>query len=216
MSAVKFRNQGWSTQVTRAISFCAHVLALVSLLVVIMLLLDYWKDIPSLDYKYQASYMGFIKRKKFTIPHPHSGTITISEKFLVQKYEKDGYKTIRTMYNKKRRVKKVHRLVAEAFLGSCPDGMQCCHNNGIHYCNRGSNLRWGTPKENAQDKIIHGKSCAGEKNHSAILKEGEAWLIKKICKANILFDREVAAMFKVKREVVNSIKIGRSWKHLEV
>lgn len=53
--------------------------------------------------------------------------------------------------------KLVHRLVLEAFVGPCPDGQQCLHANDIGDDNRLSNLRWGTPKENAADAVTNGR-----------------------------------------------------------
>lgn len=50
----------------------------------------------------------------------------------------------------------VHRLVLEAFVGPCPDGMQCLHGDGNHSNNNLDNLKWGTPAENAVDRHTHG------------------------------------------------------------
>jgi hypothetical protein len=51
----------------------------------------------------------------------------------------------------------VHRLVLEAFVGPCPPGMQALHWDDDRQNNRVSNLRWGTPSENASDSIRNGK-----------------------------------------------------------
>jgi hypothetical protein len=40
----------------------------------------------------------------------------------------------------------VHRLVLETFVGSCPAGMEACHNNGIRTDNRLENLM-GHPQQ---------------------------------------------------------------------
>lgn len=48
----------------------------------------------------------------------------------------------------------VHRLVLRTFAGP-PNGRQGAHNNGDRGDNRIENLRWATPKENAQDKLEH-------------------------------------------------------------
>ena len=68
----------------------------------------------------------------------------------------------------------LHRLVLENFVGPCPDGMECCHNDGNPDNNRLDNLRWGTPSENSRDKIRHGTTTAGrifDKGNSRKLKE---------------------------------------------
>jgi hypothetical protein len=52
--------------------------------------------------------------------------------------------------------RKVHRLVLETFVGPCPDGMECCHNNGDPADNRLENLRWDTLSSNAYDRVEHG------------------------------------------------------------
>lgn len=62
-----------------------------------------------------------------------------------------------------------HRLVAEAFLGPCPDGKVVCHNNGIPSDSRIENLRYGTMKENAADQRLHGTYRHGEDHHCARL-----------------------------------------------
>lgn len=63
----------------------------------------------------------------------------------------------------------IHRLVLEAFVGSCPEGMEACHNDGNKLNYNLSNLRWGTKQENASDKIVHGTSPHGERNPNTIL-----------------------------------------------
>lgn len=50
----------------------------------------------------------------------------------------------------------VHRLVLEAFVGPCPPGMECCHNNGVASDNRLCNLRWDTSSENKYDWVRSG------------------------------------------------------------
>lgn len=52
----------------------------------------------------------------------------------------------------------VHRLVLEAFVGPCPEGMECRHLDGNPGNNVLSNLAWGTRKENILDRIQHDTS----------------------------------------------------------
>jgi hypothetical protein len=63
----------------------------------------------------------------------------------------------------------VHRLVLEAFVGPCPEGMEACHNNGDTADNRLVNLRWDTKQANVADKLKHGTQPAGSLSANATL-----------------------------------------------
>jgi hypothetical protein len=56
------------------------------------------------------------------------------------------------------RTRWVHRLVLESFIGPCPDGSECCHNNGDRLDNRLENLRWDTHESNVADAERHGSN----------------------------------------------------------
>lgn len=51
----------------------------------------------------------------------------------------------------------IHRLILETFVGPCPGGMECCHNDGDPTNNALSNLRWDTSKANKADMAKHGR-----------------------------------------------------------
>lgn len=67
-----------------------------------------------------------------------------------------GYRTVNIYINKKLHVRTVHRVVLETFVGLRPDGMECCHGNGVRSDNRLENLRWDTHEANEADKVRHG------------------------------------------------------------
>lgn len=50
----------------------------------------------------------------------------------------------------------VGRLVLEAFVGPCPPGMECCHNDDNPTNNTLGNLRWGTHSDNMRDAYRNG------------------------------------------------------------
>lgn len=61
--------------------------------------------------------------------------------------------------------KAVHVLVAEAFLGPRPEGLQVRHINGVPADCRLSNLAWGTQSENMADRVRHGVHHQANKTH---------------------------------------------------
>jgi hypothetical protein len=67
----------------------------------------------------------------------------------------DGRKQIRT----------VHSLVAEAFIGPRPDGLEVRHLNGDPMDSRASNLSFGSHADNMQDRLAHGRHPMANKTH---------------------------------------------------
>jgi hypothetical protein len=62
-------------------------------------------------------------------------------------------------------VQNVHALVAAAFLGPRPEGMQVRHGDGSKDNNHLSNLCYGTASDNVRDSIAHGTQAMVRKTH---------------------------------------------------
>lgn len=60
---------------------------------------------------------------------------------------------------------RVHLIVLEAFHGPRPEGLHGLHRNDVPRDNRASNLYWGTPSQNARDKIRNGKNPKANQTH---------------------------------------------------
>lgn len=63
------------------------------------------------------------------------------------------------------RVRKVHALVMEAFVGPRPEDMDTCHNNGDKLDSRLANLRYDTKSSNGFDTVRHGGNQWANKTH---------------------------------------------------
>ncbi len=119
-----------------------------------------------------------------------------------------NYKRV-TLWNAGSKVNKlVHRLVLEAFVGPCPNGMECCHNNGNPADNRLVNLRWDTTHNNNLDAFKHGV-------YATKLVECDAIFIHNAYHAETYTGRELADMFRVSRATVSGIVNHKTWRHIK-
>lgn len=128
-----------------------------------------------------------------------------------------GYKrlyrevSIRSITDPKRSKYEVQRLILEAFVGPCPEGMEACHWNGKHADNRLENLRWGTPVENTADKFRHGTVAHGEQMPQAKLSPGEISQ-SRLDHANGESVRDIAARIGVSERTLRRALKGQTWK----
>ena len=104
----------------------------------------------------------------------------------------------------------VHQLVAAAFIGPRPKGMDTCHNDGDRRNNHISNLRYDTRKNNLEDMIIHGTSLSGEKNVNAKLTADDVQFIRSCPHSN----RELSEHFLISRSQVERVRNGQRWGHV--
>jgi len=96
---------------------------------------------------------------------------------LQQTLNASGYPSVRIVVDGRRKHLPVHRLVAERFLGARPsDQHEVCHIDGNRLNNTASNLRWGTRKDNADDRERHGRTSRGPAHSAAILFIIADWL----------------------------------------
>ena len=77
------------------------------------------------------------------------------------------YPTVTLSRNAKSVGRTVHSLVAAAFIGPRPPGMDVCHNDGDADNCQLSNLRYGTRSENILDEIAHGTHRHASRTHCA-------------------------------------------------
>jgi len=108
----------------------------------------------------------------------------------------------------------VHRLVLEAFVGPCPDGMEACHNDGDRANNVPSNLRWDTHGNNLADKLAHGTQTRGGQHPTAKVTAETVLIIRARYAAGGIFMRELAVEYGLSCGGVLAIVHRKVWKHL--
>lgn len=123
-----------------------------------------------------------------------------------------GYVLVRLA--RKRRFR-VHRLVAEAFLGPCPDGHEVNHRNGNKADNRPGNLEYLTHAENQRHAFATGLQVPvrGEGHGRHRLRAEDVLEIRRE-RASGLSCRAIASRFGVHPNTVDLAARGLTWRHL--
>lgn len=135
-----------------------------------------WRDINGYEGLYQVSNMGNVRS-------------LITNKILKQQKDKNGYLFVGIRKNGKRKFKKIHRLVAEAFLDNSnnlpevnhkdenpfnnsvyisEDGTVNLEKSNLEWCDRKYNNNYGT--RNIRSKISQSKTVVAYKNGVEVLR----------------------------------------------
>ena len=172
-----------------------------------------WLPIPNFD-GYEVSSFGQVRSYLVTSKYNKLCKLPKLKKLVPTK---DGkYLQVGLSSNSGWKTHRVHTLVLTTFIGPKPTQYhECCHADGNASNNLVSNLRWGTPTENANDRVKHGTQIKGESCNLSVLKEDQ---VKEIKQALPLWKRGLgkffAAKFNVCEAVVSSIKNGKTWAHI--
>jgi hypothetical protein len=105
---------------------------------------------------------------------------------------------------------RVHRLVANAFLGDTGK-MFVLHKDGNPHNNAVSNLRIGTAAENSLDMVQHGKSTRGVRHPMVKLTEEDVLRIRRMDGSRT----GIAKQFGICRQTVSDIKALKRWSWLK-
>lgn len=115
-----------------------------------------WRTIKGTDNKYSVSNLGNVKRNEHytivspTSQHPNGSKSLYREKEVRGYISNEGYKIVYLMMSsRKRMIKKVHRLVAEAFISNPNNLPQVNHKDENRLNNSVQNLEWCSAKHNA-------------------------------------------------------------------
>src|SRR5206468_4211113 len=107
----------------------------------------------------------------------------------------------------------LHRLILEAFVGPCPEGMIGCHNDGDPSNNAITNLRWDTQRSNIADVFRHGNRGPGEDSPHVKLTDEQVREIRMLFSGGFK-KKPLGRMFGVNARNIDHIVTGKTWKHI--
>lgn len=191
---------------------------------------EIWKDIKEYEGIYQVSNLGRVKRLK--VLRLMSNQVTSWEQIFEEYIFKPsndtrGYPQVLLTMGKRKRVARVHRLVAECFLQEPSEELvNTCKLAGLDYVlvnhkdndpmnNAYTNLEWCSPKFNCDWCVTSGThntdTIKGSKNYNSELTEENVSDIVKLLKERTLSQQKIADMYGVKQITISNIWTGRSW-----
>jgi DNA invertase Pin-like site-specific DNA recombinase len=91
--------------------------------------------------------------------------------------------------------------------------MWCRHLDGDPTNNRAENLAWGTPQDNADDTVMHGRSTRGGRNPMAKLTEDDVREIRRLRHSGMML-HEIGTQFGIADSTVCRIAKGVEWGHV--
>ena len=158
----------------------------------------------------------FTHRRRFGRGRGHGGGVEIDLNFSkeLNRYKgHGGYMYVSISTERGQRNIPVHVILADAFVGVRPDGLEVRHLDGNPLNNDMSNLVFGTPKENAEDRVRCGNHTIGEKHGRAKLREKDVRDIR----ARYELGETVASISRslcLGESTIRDIVKGRHWAHV--
>ena len=127
---------------------------------------EQWRPVNGYEGIYEVSSHGRVRSVDRTVTCSGGQVRHLKGKVLRTPLGKrGGYPFVDLRYQGKGQTRYVHSLVAESFIGTRPEGMEVCHNDGDSTNNHLDNLRYGTSRDNELDKVRHGTHNNTAKTH---------------------------------------------------
>ena len=124
---------------------------------------EIWRDIKGYESCYQVSNIGRVRSVDRMVTYSNGKIVKYVGKVLSQHDNGQGYMNVTLYKNRKREVKYVHRLVAEAFIPNIDNKPEVNHldenksnncSNNLEWCTRQENELWGTKQERGHAPLM--------------------------------------------------------------
>ena len=172
-----------------------------------------WRKVPSLNGLYEVSADGRVRNS--TTMHELKTFVNVH-----------GYMVLQVCPTKgERKTVQVHKLVAEAFLGSAPSGMVVNHKDGNKKNNFPNNLEYCTPSDNNLHALrnglrhpakMEGKAPVGENHGRSTITDEMARAVLRIREEKGYGSRRIAKELGISNGVTSGILYRNGWKHVNL
>lgn len=163
---------------------------------------EIWMAIPGWDGLYEVSDLGRV----WSVPRRG-----VRGGFVNPSPDPRGYLRVTLCRNGTHVKRRVHQLVAEAFIGPRPPGHEVRHGPGGKSDNRSVNLSYGTSQDNSDDMIRDGTVNHGEDVPVAKLTWSDVNEIRRRCAAGES-QTALAREFGTCQSNISRIVLGKQWR----
>lgn len=165
-----------------------------------------WRGVVGYEGLYSVSSLGNIKS---FIGHHGVPVRGMSTRRLLK-----GYPGIKLCKVGAAKTATVHSIVAAAFIGPRPTGMEINHKNGVKTDNRVVNLEYMTRGENSQHAARMGLAYVGILNAAAKLAESDVRRIRSEYKPWVVSANTLARRFGVTKRSILNVVHRKTWSHI--
>ena len=177
--------------------------------------MEKWKDIPGYEGYYQVSDAGRVRSLDREITNWCNGgqrKWIARGQILKQTLDPQGrWCVFFTRRGAKKKTLRVSTLVAEAFIGPRPVGLEVCHEDDDKDRNEVGNLYWGTREQNFADAVRNGHTPHGENSGHSKLTNEQVIFIFKTKGLDGHGCKRLSRKLGVSPQVINSIRNGTRW-----
>lgn len=132
--------------------------------------MEEWRTVGGFEGLYEVSNTGLVRRvgKASRNGNGRGGGARLGRILTAQTSTHNDYLSVQLWSNGKPKIRLVHILVASAFLGPCPDGLEVNHADGNKLNSAASNLEYMTHSENNKHAYRTGLRVVTEKQRAAL------------------------------------------------
>lgn len=171
---------------------------------------EVWRPVPGWEGRYSVSDQGRVRSTDMLVRCRGGKLASRSGRVLAPAQKQGRYWAVTLADGDTRRQYLLHDLVLLAFVGPRPDGQQGRHLDDDRGNNRLSNLCYGTPKANGEDKVRNEKAARGEGHGMAKLSPEDVLAIR----AETGELKPIGERYGVTASHIWSIRHRRTWRHI--